>query len=341
MNRSYAKIGAAIVVIVVISVVSYAALRGHESSPLIVYSADSYVQEASVLVSGFHNSTGYSVAPVKGGGSLTDARNIGQGSPSDAFISVSLESYGKSFLQSRYSGWAVAFAADQMVLAYSSASLQNHAASKVINEFSNATKSNSSSAYNGAFTDLTSGSVKVGIADPNSDPAGYRGWLVLEIAGSVYQNNSTYYVNRLILNGGNITASDAASLVSPLENGNIQFLLIYKSAAISKAPGVKYISLPGKVNLGDVSYANFYSNYSYNLSSGTVTAAPIYLYISALNNSGPASIKFVLYVLNNTAALSKFGLDPLSPELLYSDNAVPQQIQGLVGSGNLTRAGKI
>ena len=320
MNKRSIQITAAVVAIIVIGVAGYAieqhSTSSASSSPLIVYSADAYVQESSALLNAFHNQSGASIAPVKGGGALYMANQSGQGAPSDVFISVSLGSYGQSYLHSRYSGWAVAFASDQMVLAYSSATKSNASANQIISQFSSAATTNSTSAYNSAFMNLTSGNVKVGISNPNSDPAGFRGWLSLEIAGSVYHNNSSYYINRLSQNGGNISASNAAELVSPLESGNIQFLFIYKSAAIIK--GLNYVSLPPTVNLGSVHYASFYTKFKYNLTSGSVSGAPIYLYVTALANATDQStaLSFAEYVLNHSSELSKYGLQPPSPEML-------------------------
>lgn len=312
------------------------------SSPLIVYSADAYVQETSALLNSYHNASGVAIAPVKGGGSLTDATEIGQGVPSNVFVSVSLASYNKSYLQSRYSGWAVAFAADQMVIAYSSATTQNSTANKVISQFSNASKDNSTSLYNSAFTNLTSGKVKVGIANPESDPAGSRGWLVLEIAGYEFHNhNTSYYTDMMGQNHGNVTQSDAAQLVSPLINGQIQFLFIYKSAATVK--GLNYVQLPSTVNLGSVSYSGFYSNFSYNLTSGSVKGSPIYLYVTALNGSAnmEAALGFSEYILNNTASLKSYGLTPVKPALLYNSVTPPSGIESMVKSGNISSTGGI
>lgn len=346
VKKRSAQISAIIIALVVIGVVAYELVghngSGDSSSPLIVYSADAYVQETSTLVTSFHNISGASVAPVKGGGSLTDAREIGQGAPSDVFVSVSLASYGQSYLQSRYSGWAVAFASDQMVLAYSSATKTDASAVSIINQFSNASASNSTVGYDKAYTSLTSGKVKIGIANPNSDPAGFRGWMSLEIAGYVFHDkNTSYYINRISGNGGNISASDAAKLVEPLESGNIQFLFIYRSAAIVK--GLNYIQLPASVNLGNATYADFYSNFSYNLASGNVSGAPIYLYVTALNNSPDmaTAINFTEYILNNTALLEHYGLTPLSPALVYNSTAIPQGLSLMINSGKLVHAGRV
>ena len=46
-----------------------------------------------------------------------------------------------------------------------------------------AESSNASADWSSFFASLTSGNTKLGISSPLSDPAGLRGWLVLEAAG--------------------------------------------------------------------------------------------------------------------------------------------------------------
>lgn len=345
MKKRVLQISTVLVAIILILIAVHFLVGQNDSGSkpaLIVYSADAYWQETSVLLSDYHNVSGVNTAPVKSGGSLTDAQQIGQGAPSDVFVSVSLGSYGKSYLQSRYSGWAVAFASDQMVLAYSNATMQNSTSRSIIGQFGSALSNNSTSQYNSAFTSLTSGDVKVGIANPNSDPAGFRGWLVLEMAGYTFHNNdSSYFINRIGQNRGNVTQSDAAQLVSPLISGQIQFLFIYRSAAIIK--GLHYIQLPPSVNLGSLNYQAYYSRFTYNLTSGHVTGAPIFLYVTALNGSSDmnAAVGFAEYIINSSGKLKAYGLTPIAPALLYGSSAAPASVRAMLSSGKLSSSGAI
>lgn len=315
---------------------------GAVTSPLIVYVADAYAQEASYLDSLYANSTGVAVAPPKGGGSFALAREIGQGNPDSVFMSVALNAYSPQYMASESPGWAIAFVADQLVIAYSNATLQNPEAKTIINDFNEALKTNSSQLYYYAFSNLTSGHVKVGISNPDSDPAGFRAWIVLEIAGYVYAHgNSSYFEDLALSNKANVTASNAAQLVSPLESGQIQFLFIYKSAAIAK--GLNYIVLPPWLNLGNGSYSSFYSKFTYNLATGPVRGSPIYLFISVPKNASDyqEALNYVIYVVQHSSVLEKFGLIPLSPALLYNSTSVPPQIEGLLKSSQLKEAGTL
>jgi molybdate/tungstate transport system substrate-binding protein len=311
------------------------------SQSLEVYAADAYVAEANHLIAGFKNATGLPINDAKGGGSFTLASEIGQGDPADVFISVALDAYEKQYLGSRYSGWAVAFAADSLVIAYNIATLTG-ASKSVISGFESAAASNSASGYADAFANLTSGNFKVGISDPNKDPAGLRAMISLEIAGYLYHNgNLSFYLERMQSDGAIASASSAAELVAPLEQGSISFLYIYKSSAISQ--GLGYIELPQDLNFGNYSLASFYSKFSYNTATGYQAGSPVFLYVSALaNDSFPSeAMKFVCYVINNSAQMAAFGMDVLKTGFVYANATIPACLQLLVSNGKLSMAGML
>jgi molybdate/tungstate transport system substrate-binding protein len=309
--------------------------------PLITYSADAYTAEVTSLLNGFASSTGAQVAPAKSGGSFADANQIVAGAPDDVFVSVALSATSSQYLKNLTSNWAVGFASDQMVLAYSNAT-QTSAAASVISMANTASSSNATSDWNSFYTALSSGGVKVGISDPISDPAGLRGWLALEAAGRLYAGGDQQaYVAGLIQNKANATGTNAAALVAPLQAGQIQFLFIYKSAAVSD--GLKFLSLDSHVNLGSPSLAGFYSQFSYTDSAGKTAGAPIILCItvplSAVNTA--EALQFVQYVVHNAKTLSSSGLQPFAVAMLYNDVPPPAPIQALVSQGLIAEAGAL
>lgn len=312
------------------------------STPLILYSADAYVEETVALAKGFTNQTGIPTIPPKGGGSLTLAREIAQGNPVSVFISVSKSAVSSSYLNSTASGWAIAFAGDQMSIAYSNATKQNPAAENVLSAFNTAVLTNETGAWSNFYSNLTSGTVKVGISDPNADPAGSRGWLVLEADGYAYAGgNQSYFAEKMLQNEGNVTGVSAADLVAPLQAGQIQFLLIYRSAAV--AQGLNYLQLPSGVNLGDPSYAKYYSQFVYKTVGGVETAQPILLYVTvpggSINPSG--SLEFASYIVQHTSTLASFGLTPLSPSILFNSTVVPASIQKLISQRSIVVGGML
>ena len=280
------------------------------------------------------------MAPPKSGGSLLLAREISEGNPVSVFISVSHGAVTASHLGNESAGWAIAFAADQMTLAYSNVTLQNPAANATVAAYNSAAASNTTQAWDNFFSMITSGSDKVGTGNPNADPSGYTGWIVLEAAGQAYANNSSFFENRLISNNGNVTAASAADLIAPLETGQIQFLWIYKSAAI--AHKLNYLQLPGQVNLGDPKYSSFYSQFSYMIATGVETGEVITLWITVPVDSTDTtdSLQFVVFVVKNAPTLlPSYGLIPITPARLYNDTTVPQPLQQLVPQGYLQPSG--
>jgi len=205
-----------------------------------------------------------------------------------------------------------------------------------------ADSSNATSDWNSFFSSLSSGGVKVGISDPVADPAGLRGWLVLEAAGYLYAGgNQAAYSGSLLRTAANVTGTHAAALVAPLQSGQIQFLFIYKSAAMADHLG--YIALDRHINLGDPTLGGFYSKFSYTDSAGKSLGSPIILCITVpLSSANTAeALKFVQYVVKNAATLSSYGLQPFTPAKLYSNTSPPSAVNDLLSEGLLTQAGSL
>ncbi len=308
---------------------------------LITYTADAYAAEVTSLLDGFSVSTGAQVAPPKSGGSFADANQIAAGAPDDVFVSVALSATSSHYLKNLTSNWAVGFASDQMVLAYSGVG-QTSAAASAVGLAKTAEQSNATSDWNAFFTALTSGGAKVGISNPVSDPAGLRGWLVLEGAGYLYSGgDQRAYVASILKDDANVTGASAAALVAPLQTGQVQFLFLYKSAAV--ADGLSFITLDSHVNLGTASLGSFYSRFSYTDSAGTTAGAPIVLSVTVPRGSvnTAAALQFVQYVVKNAKSLSSFGLQPLPVAMLYENAAPPAPVQALVSQGLLVPAGPL
>lgn len=340
MNRGTLAAIVAVAIIAAVAAAAIAATRTHTGArPLTIYVADAYTGEAQLLASAYHNATGMPTPLVTGGGSFTLAQEIGMGSKADVFMPVALSATTPSYLHGYAPGWAIAFAADQMVLAYTNSSVDNPTARSVLGNYTLA-EQNPTQWYQVFYT-LTSGGLKVGISNPNSDPAGFRAWIVLEAAGYLYAHNTTFFYQRMLETHSNYTASNAAELVAPLTAGQINFLFIYRSAAIAK--GLEYLELPAQINLGDPNYSSFYAKFNYTLTSGVVKGSPIYLYITVpLTSTQPAqAYSFVSFVVEDSQLLERFGLTPLRPAYLYNSTAPPTQIAQLMSGGYVEYSGPL
>ena len=317
------------------------------SSHLILFSADAYANESLKLEQGFTAQSGIRMATPVVGGSSTLAANICAGDPVSVFLSVSRNSVGPSGLCSQFAGWAIAFAGDQMGLAYSKATLQTAGGRSVIDSYNVAIAANTTKSWFNFFNNLTSGTVKLGISNPNTDPAGFRGWIALELAGLAFSNGTygeQYFVNRTLSNHVNITGASAATLLPALDTGQIQFLFIYKSDIVAEELGL--IQLPSTVNLGLPSYNLFYSQATYNTESGIQKGSAIVLWLSVPKDSSDTndSLSFVTYAIQNYQNILKnFGLVHIVPAELYSNPgySLPTPIEALLSSGTLVEEGPV
>ena len=318
------------------------------ANPLLLYSADSQVNESSVLEAAFTAQTGIPMATPVSAGSGALAADISAGDPVSVFLSISHGSVGLGDLGNKtYPGWAIAFAGDQFDIAYSAATSQNAAGQAVIAAYMTASTTNTTGAWYDFFNNLTSGAVKVGIANPVADPAGYRGWLALELAGIAYDGgmaNEQYFVNRMLTNQANVTGPSAAALVPSLQTGQIQFLFYYRSAIVSG--GLNLLQLANPVNLGESADNTFYDQANYTLPTEVQTGSAITLWITVPKDStDPAdSVSFVVFVIQNYANLLKnFELTPFSPAHLYNDTdtSAPSPIVALLNAGTLAEKGPV
>lgn len=308
------------------------------SGPLISFSADAYAVETTALLRGFSQATGIAVAPVKSGGSFADANQIAAGAPDDVFVSVALSATGPRYLKNLSANWAIGFATDEMVIAYSNST----SAEAVAAQGNAAAASNATSSWKNFFKSLTSGQFRVGISDPVADPAGLRGWLVLEAAGYLYAaGNQSAFIAPLLKTHANVTGAHAAALVAPLQSGQIQFLFIYRSAAV--ADHLAFVQLERHVSFGDPSLGGYYSRFSYHDAAGVSVGAPIILCITVpLGSTNSAeALQFVEYVVKNAGTLAAYGLQPYSQAKLYHNVPPPSQISQLIAQGLLAEGGSL
>jgi molybdate/tungstate transport system substrate-binding protein len=338
--------GAVVLIVIVVVAVGAYSFYAYEyyskpSSPLLVDSADLYASESSYLYGAFSNATGMPYAAPNSAGSTALAAQIKAGSPVSVFISVSKSALEPSLLGNRSAGWGIAFVNDEMSIGYSSTSGQPAGFQTVLDDYQKALTTNATSAWNSFFVDLTSGSVTVGISNPNTDPAGYRGWMVLEAAGQAFEGNKSYFVNRLLDARANVTGASAASLVAPLQAGRIQFLMMYKSAALSH--GLTAMLLPRHINLGDITLGSYYSQFTYTTSAGVQKGGAILLFVTVPNNSTETTqaLNFVVYIVRHSSTMSRYGLIVLSPALLFNSTDVPPPIANLLNQGMLKASGPI
>ncbi|MGC9133962.1 substrate-binding domain-containing protein [Caldisphaera sp.] len=192
-------------------------------------------------------------------------------------------------------------------------------------------------------------STVIGVSNPFTDPSGYQAQCVLKLAGLSFFNNASYLYNSVYNNPSKYqmrnTETDLLTLMAT--NNLVSFILsAYMSNALpqtknyqSEGYNITYITLPPLVNLGNLSYVNYYHNVNVTWSelgqTKTFTCNPV-VYTITIPKYAPypqAAINFILllYSPQGQQVLKSNGIQPIVPGVVYGNySSVPSVIKPFV-----------
>ncbi|RPI78068.1 MAG: tungstate ABC transporter substrate-binding protein WtpA [Desulfobacteraceae bacterium] len=172
-------------------------------------------------------------------GSQAAARKVTDlNKPCDIMASADFKVIDK-LLVPEHADWNIRFATNQLVLCYTDKS-----------RFAKEAKTDN------WYEILQKKEVVWGHSDPNLDPCGYRALMVIQLAEKYYKKpglNDKVLANRPQEN----VRPKSVELVSLLQTGNMDYAWEYLSVAVQH--GLKYLTLPDEINLGDYRQDPFYS----------------------------------------------------------------------------------
>ena len=223
-----------------------------------------------------------------------------------------------------YAAWNIRFATNQLVLCYTDKS--RHA--KEVNA-------------RNWHEILGRKGVVWGHSDPNLDPCGYRALMVLQLAEKYYHIPGLYAKTLPNRPQQNVRPK-SVELVSLLQTGNMDYAWEYLSVAVQH--GLKYISLPDEINLGNYQFDEFYSQASVQVTGkqpGTfiaMTGGSVTYGVTLLNNAPnrEAAVAFLKYMLEPQGGLKILkdqGQPPFIPVRVPTQAmkaSLPKSLQGLV-----------
>lgn len=262
------------------------------------------------------------------GGSTKMARLISvDHRPADIMVSADYTVIDKNLIPD-YAKWNICFATNQLVLCYTDKS--RYADTITANNW---------------YDILARADVSWGHSDPNLDPCGYRSLMVLQLAEKHHAKPGLY--DRLMANrpAENVRPK-AKELVQLLKAGSLDYGWEYLSVAVQH--GLKYLTLPDEINLGNAAHDDFYSQATVKVTGkkpGTwvVRKGKSCTYgitmITDAKNAGAARdfISYLLDPAHGLKVLSDMGQPPIVPCRLSTENmrqAVPESLQKWVGSKN-------
>ena len=192
--------------------------------------------------------------------------------------------------------------------------------------------------------------VTFGFSDPNQDPCGYRSVMVMKLADLYYnkpvfetlvEENTNIHANGThiyapkeieIKNNKVVLRPKETDLTGLVESGSLDYFFIYKSVA--EQHHLRYITLPGEINLGDFGKADYYARVSITLGSTgkTIKAKPIVYGVTVLKDAPhrELAIEFLKFWLGKEGkeAFEENHQDFLNPPVAFGN--VPEEIKPLV-----------
>ncbi|MGC9209830.1 MAG: substrate-binding domain-containing protein [Acidilobus sp.] len=244
-----------------------------------------------------------------------------------------------------YANYEIAFGVTQMVIIVD---LETPAGVEVYKLWKQAqSETPLSAAWNQTWREIfqiiaLNSSTVVGVSNPFTDPSGYQAQCVLKLAGLAFFNNASYLWDAVYGNPSKYqmrnTEIDLLTLM--YANNSVQFILsAYTSNAIpqteyyqQKGFNMTYITLPPFINLGNLSYVNFYHRVNVTwteLGKTQVFACNPVVYTITIPFSAPnqqAAIDFLLLLFSpeGQKILSSYGIQPIVPGIVYGNySAVP------------------
>ncbi|NVN92502.1 MAG: extracellular solute-binding protein [Desulfuromonadales bacterium] len=235
------------------------------SQQVIIYHAGSLTAAFDNMTGPFRRATGIQVVH-KGMGSVEAAKRVTVGKETaDIYASADYTNID-SFLKPTYADYTIQFAQGQMVLAYKSTAPGATLITSSTSVPPYATLADVPIVNDTWVTAVTASGVKVGGADPNADPGGYRAFMIMQLAALYYPTPNTIYAD--------FKKNHVINATTDKLGVNYDYTFTYEhsaQAAAKKDPTYRYVHLPADINLGDPARAAYYHQASMEMAGLTVT----------------------------------------------------------------------
>ncbi|WP_069807000.1 substrate-binding domain-containing protein [Vulcanisaeta thermophila] len=184
----------------------------------------------------------------------------------------------------------------------------------------------------------------VGVSNPFTDPSGYQAQCVIKLAGLAFFGNSSYLYNAIYSNASKYIMRDTETdLLTLMLTSKMDFILsAYESNAIPQTKaykGLTYITLPPFINLGNLSYVDYYHQVNVIWTESgvtkTFTCNPVVYTITipfqAPNKQAAEYFLLLLFSPEGQEILRSYGITPIVPGIVYGNySAVPSVIKPFV-----------
>lgn len=209
-----------------------------EGGVLVVFNAGSLARPLRVALDSFAQREGITIEQ-ESAGSLETARKMTELRRTPDIIALADEAIFPRLLMPEHVSWHARFARNRLVLAYTDRSL--HAGELTPDNWT---------------TILERDGVQVGRSDPDLDPAGYRTLMLFQLAER-HRREPGLAARLLATAPRRHVRPKEVELTGLLQAGELDYIWTYESVA--QAAGLKYLTLPGRIDLGTPADSAFYA----------------------------------------------------------------------------------
>jgi molybdate/tungstate transport system substrate-binding protein len=222
-----------------------------------------------------------------------------------------------------YASWSIRFATNEIVIAFSE-------------KASYSSEINNENWYN----ILLKEDVLYSRSDPDSDPCGYRTVFTMMLAEKYYNNIGL--AAKLLSKNKEYIRPKEVDLIALIESNAIDYMFQYKSVAMQH--NLKYIELPGEINLSDPSKGGNYQTVSLDVNGSKpgakmkVTGEYINYSMTVIDNpvNREGAIDFMAFMLSTEGMeiLRKNGQNPIIPFSTEQPDKIPARLLKLLPDYN-------
>jgi len=252
-----------------------------------------------------------------------------------------------SVLFPNYTNYEIAFGVTQMVIIVN----LNTTAGREVYELWRQAQSYTplSAQYNETWRKIWSiialnSSTVVGVSNPFTDPSGYQAQCMVKLAGLAFFNNASYLYDAIYTNPSKyMMRNTEIDLLTLMAAGQVDFILsAYESNAIPQTReyhNMVFITLPPFINLGNLSYVNYYHQVSVTWTENGVTKTfvcnpVVYTITIPFQAPNKQAAEFFLVLLFSSIGqeiMEENGIKPIVPGIVYGNySAVPNVIKPFV-----------
>ncbi len=287
-----------------------------QNKQLVIFHAGSLTVPFEKIIAGFKKENPGVEVLKEIAGSRECARKISElKKPCDVFASADYLVIDQLLIPD-YADWNLKFATNEMTIVYSPKS-------KRANEIN----------QKNWYEILLDKNVRIGRADPNADPCGYRTILTMKLADKYYRKDLS---SKILSKDNEYIRPKEVDLLSLLEEGEIDYIFLYRSVA--EQHKLKFVTLPDQINLKKAELENLYGTVSVELNGKkpgekAVQKGGSMVYGVTIPKNSPnpeLAKKFLEYLMNKNKGLkvmSEEGQPTVVPSVCENYDKLPKELK--------------